>query len=439
MGRLLGLVAITAALSAPLAAAEGSGRKARAHPDWYVGENNGVVQVYVGRTRDGLTEIVLELDTMLAYSNARNYPVRLVNGVPLQVDDGEVDYEYRYYRGRIKTPADGAIIAWAGTIASVGEKIDPHDHAALWRTLTASPHKPFRAKLAELPRWGRPNPIKAKGPKGLDKRAKVVGRERPHYSPEEIPEAAADAASPLTGNKDRFYTVMGLATSGYHPESAKALCEVACGRRFMRGARVYAAMGLGNFAHEMPAKLKESVRARLRRALVDEGMEVPDTLIRTLVTWGDAKFVREVGGDKMRGTYVELEVLSAINDKASTARLWQIHLDIPDAKLAVDARYNRRSMIGRALAGRKDKRGIDILISLLPTEGAPGPQYRSNVYLMVANLVGRDFGYGRGNYRRELEEAAPKMTKWWSENRETFRFEDVRPRLPAGSPRDATR
>jgi len=238
--------------------------------------------------------------------------------------------------------------------------------------------------------------------------------------PSDTAENTRLATSPGTPHAVRFAAVRGLAMSPYTAESANALAQVACDSKAGETTRIYAAMGLSNFTSHLPEDLKTAIRKKLRGALAREGPDTPDGIIRTLLAWGDAPCIHEILGDKLVGHSMEIDVLDALPGEWACERLWQLYLSSPKSRKA--EHYSTKAKIGRVLAMREDKRGIDILIGLLPAESAPSPQYRSNVYNFLALKLRRDFGYKMGNYRPELEQAIPKMIGWWQENRETFTF-----------------
>ena len=230
------------------------------------------------------------------------------------------------------------------------------------------------------------------------------------------------ATSPEADPGARFSAVRALAISPYTVESANALAQVACDANAGETTRIYAAMGLSNFTHALPEDLKSAIRKKLRGALAREGPDTPDGIIRTLLGWGDAACIREILGNRLAGHSMEIDVLDALPGEWACERLWQLYLSCPKGRKA--EHYNMRATIGRALVRREDKRGIDILMELLPAQNAPGPQYRNNVYNLLALKLRRDFGYKGGNYRPELQQAIPKMIDWWQVNRETFAFRE---------------
>ncbi len=225
----------------------------------------------------------------------------------------------------------------------------------------------------------------------------------------------------LSGNHNaQFEAVRQLAIKGYSPKSAQILLKLACESRVPETTRDYAAMGLGNFTNAIPSDEKAAMAQELRAVLVKEKLNIPDGIIRLLGKWGDAVFIFDTFGDQFKGHPLEIDVLSGLKDDRANDRLWQIYQQCP--KLRKSEYYSKRAKIGRALAGKGDIRGIDILITLLPADAAPGPQYRNNVYCFIALKIGNNFGYEDGNYRPELEEAMPKMISWWEQNRSIFRF-----------------
>lgn len=216
----------------------------------------------------------------------------------------------------------------------------------------------------------------------------------------------------------QFEAVRKLAISGYSQEAAQVLTAVATDVKAPENTRAYAAMGLRNFTNRIPADEKDAIQAALRKALQTECEVTPDELIRTLLAWGEARFVQDALGDKLAGHAMEIDVLERSTDASASDRLWTIYRNAPQGKSA--PAYEKRTNVGMALANRNDVRGIDILMTLLPAEAGPGPQYRNNLYHFLALKLGRNFGYGQGNYRSELEQAVPKMLAWWEEHRSSF-------------------
>jgi len=232
------------------------------------------------------------------------------------------------------------------------------------------------------------------------------------------------ATSAATDPRTRFDAVRLLAIGRYTPDGAEALTDVACHRKLGRTTRGYAAMGLRNYSDQMPKEMKAAIKPRLRNTLEAEGDRTPREIILVLTRWGDARYIQEILGEGLAGHSMEIEVLQATPDPAASDRLWQLYQSCP--RSWKPGHYNRRAAIGRALAQRRDKRGIDILIELLDAENAPAPQYRSNTYIRIAVMLGEDFGYKGDNYRPALEQAIPKMIDWWKNNRETFTFRERR-------------
>lgn len=245
-----------------------------------------------------------------------------------------------------------------------------------------------------------------------------IHRVHPGVAPADLTEEVKLAASPDTPPDKRFDAVHKLATSGYTDESAEALTTVACDTNAGETTRGYAAMGLRNFTLQLPEYSKRIIADRLRAIMEKEKADTPDGIIRTLLDWGDARFVSEILGGKLEGHPMEIEILAGTDDRYSTGRLWELYQSCPQSRRS-DI-YNRKAAIGRALVDKGDERGIEILMTLLPANEAPGAQYRHNVYMFIARAIGESFGYSATNYDATLEEAVPKMLSWWAENRNTF-------------------
>lgn len=228
------------------------------------------------------------------------------------------------------------------------------------------------------------------------------------------------ATSPQSTPEAQFSAVRNLAISPYSEERADALAKVACEAKADETTRDYAAMGLGNFTAAMPQEIRLAILGRLRQSLATEAGDTPDGIVRTLLRWGDAVYVEEVLGTKLAGHSMEVEVLQALPGQKASERLWELYLASPKGRKSIE--YNRRAEIGRALATRGDKRGIDILLTLLPAENAPSRQHRLNVFLFLVRTLGRDFAHGSAKGGADLEETAEQMAKWWDEHREKFDF-----------------
>ena len=242
----------------------------------------------------------------------------------------------------------------------------------------------------------------------------------PYLKPGEIPQTAVIIVSAKTPPEERFKAVRGLAISGYTAASARALADVACDKSVDETTRDYAGMGLQNFTGQLPEEDRKLIQQRLRAVLDSERGDTPDGVVRTLIAWNDAPFIHETLGEHLKGHGMEIEVLAALPGQGSCERLWQLYNESPESRKS--APYNRKAKIGRALAEKNDKRGIDVLIDLLPADHAPGHQYRHNVFVYLARKTKQSFGYNAQNYDAALEDAIPKMVVWWQKNKGTFAF-----------------
>ncbi|MBE7496501.1 MAG: hypothetical protein HS117_16275 [Verrucomicrobiaceae bacterium] len=240
------------------------------------------------------------------------------------------------------------------------------------------------------------------------------------------------AAASDTPENLRFYAIWGLAISGYSVDSAEGLIQAAEDHDLSATARGYAAMGLRNFSRDLPPESKGVLRERLRRIVASESESIPDSIIRTLIAWGDAEWIANRLGDQIQGHQMEIEILSALEPPRATDRLLEIYR--ADERQSVRESYNRRAEIGRALLAFHDRRGIDILESLLDAEVVPlsgeqpNHQYRHNVFNAITRAVGQDFGYEHMNFDPSIDEAIRRFRSWWLESRFTFTFpEDDHP------------
>jgi hypothetical protein len=304
---------------------------------------------------------------------------------------------------------------------------------------TAAENKPVKdRKLASTSRPQGTRPAKT--------RTSSAGY--PYLRPEERTLKAREALDPATGDMARFYAVWGLAISGYTREGAEALAIVATGRKYDDTLRGYAAMGLQNFSSSMPPEVRQPIQKQLRKAVEAEMERCPDGVIRALIAWGDADYIREVLGDKLRGSRMEIEVLErASARKQAVDRLWEMRQTLP--KPNSDSEWFLLFRIGGALIKQEDKRGIDILLECLTTRepslaGAQSPTAKTlneesfrqslcNTYAWLARATGQDFGYVSNRWTPELPPAIDKMVAWWNDHRETFEF-SAKPSPPTTAP-----
>lgn len=408
--------------------------------EWTVAENNRIVQIYVGRTTPEGTELVFELASMHFYSNQRLYGCIFVSGQIAYIK--EYNNEDSYVRAVVKLPADGELVAYSGVVKAP-ERIDPHNHAALWQTFVNSAHKPFKARREDLPEWYVINPIKARKARNaqpVKKRSPGLGT-YPYLKPEERAARAKEALDPLTGDRARFYAVWGLAISGYTPEGAEALAKIASAGKYGPTTRGYAGMGLRNFSSAMPEDVRKAIQNRLYVTLEAEKDKLPDGVMRTLVAWGGGDRVREVLGGKLRGHPMEMEVLDGLSSREeAVAALWELYQTAPP--IGSSAGWNRRWRIGAALVHQKDKRGIDVMMECFtvkepwpvknPTPRAEAVniqsfhQCRLGTFTLVARTIDEDFGYeSSSTWSPQLDEAIAKMVEWWKAHRETWNFEEA--------------
>ncbi len=395
---------------------------------WTIAENNPIVQVYAGKaTREG-TVLVFELKTMHFYSNQHLYGCIFVSGRIVMIK--EYNAEDSYVRGVVALPDDGEIVAYAGVVKARG-RIAPHNHAALWNAFVNSPHKPFKAKRGNLPKWYVTNPIKAKKAGAIRSAQKpaMQGQSHPYLKPEQRPAKAREALAAATGDRDRYNAVWGLAISGYCLESAKALVAIAVDRHRDKALRECAAMGLINFRHSMPVYVRRAIQDTLYGALDAEKENLQGGVVQALVAWGDADRVRKVFGDKLRDHPLEVIVLKKISSReTAVARLWEIYQATPMVKSG-SITLGRRWHAGEALIHWKDKRGIDILLECLTAdrgEHANSASLRRSLhgtFGVISSATGKRFGYSiSGNWKPELGKATAKMAEWWEANRKTWCF-----------------
>ena len=389
-----------------------------------VGSLNPILEIYVGEKQtDGKRELVFELESMKFQSNDRNYGCIFVNGRIVMIK--EVNKADSYVRGHVLIPDAGAVIlAYAGVVTHA-DRVDPHNHKALWKAFIDSDSKVFHRHLMGLPRWWVNNPIRARG------NGKPVGRlessKRPEFSQEEKPQRARQALHPDTTEHDRFMLVWGLATSGYSPESADALVKIACDSTESETTRGYAAMGLSNFTLKLPAESKADILRRLQGALEREKGDCPDSILRTILAWGGSADLLATIGKDLRGHSMEIEVLKTAPSEVAIPRLWRMVEAAPKSRKS--RAWMERTNVGYALIAHQDKRGVDILVESIPLDKSPSGQHSNNVFHGLVRLVfHQNFGYNSANYHPSLGEAIPQMARWWSENRESFTWDGAQPK-----------
>ncbi|HAU37504.1 MAG TPA: hypothetical protein DCX07_07265 [Phycisphaerales bacterium] len=223
----------------------------------------------------------------------------------------------------------------------------------------------------------------------------------------------------------------------YSRESAEALDIIACDSQYDVTTRGYAGMGLSNFSNAMPEDVRQSILDRLYGALSAEKEKLPDSVLRTLIHWGEADRVRKVLGQKLRGHPMEIEVLQRIGTrKEAVERLMELYETAPEVTSNIG--WTKRWHVEAALMERQDKRGIDILIecltvnepwpSSLPKEIAWASFHQSlhNTFDRLATIFDDRFGYqAGGTWAPQLDDAIPKMVEWWKANRQTWSFEEA--------------
>jgi hypothetical protein len=252
----------------------------------------------------------------------------------------------------------------------------------------------------------------------------------PEIDVKDKPQVAKLAADSHTPENLRFYAIWGLAISGYSAESADGLAKAMEDTGLGDTARGYAAMGLSNFTSQLPRESKEQFLRRLKAVVVAESQATPDGILRTLIGWGDAQWIAGNLGDGMRGHEMEIEILSALKSEQAKTRLLELYRS--DEMRNERVSYNRRAKVGWALVVFKDKRGVDILDTLLdadavPDAGDPNHQYRHNVFAKITKAVGKDFGYRHMNYDPSIDDSIRRFRDWWLESRYDFRFAEEHP------------
>lgn len=266
----------------------------------------------------------------------------------------------------------------------------------------------------------------------------------PYLTPEQRPQKAREAIDLSTNEKARFNAVWGLAISGYSRESADALAIIAADSKYDATTREYAGMGLSNFSNEIPDVLRQAILDRLYVALSAEKEKLPDSVVQTLINWGEADRVRTALGDKLDGHSMEIQVLQRISSqKEAINRLMELYKAAPDVNSSIG--WTKRWHVGAALIERQDKQGIDILIECLSVKN-PWPseetspqaidfnarsfrQSLHNTFARLATIFDDRFGYeAGGTWAPQLDDAILKMAEWWKTNRDRWSFEEARSR-----------
>jgi hypothetical protein len=263
----------------------------------------------------------------------------------------------------------------------------------------------------------------------------LIGKDQngyPTVAKENMP-AVAEWVMRTKGSSEQYsWAVWGLAISGYSPESAQALMATIEDTSRSEPDRGHAAMGLGNFTSALAPAEKDALKARLRKTLQTEKTKPPDGIIRTLLAWKDAPWLLEVAGERLRGSSMEVEILAKSRSDKAVPRLLEIYGETEPTTVLQS--YYRRAEIGRAVVELKDKRGIDILATLLPKssveDGPSGKQSRNNVFWFLMLHTGRDFEYEYVNYDESLEPAIERFQEWWAQERSSFSFPAEPSRFP---------
>lgn len=271
---------------------------------------------------------------------------------------------------------------------------------------------------------------------------------------EDRPARAREALHPATDAKARFNAVHALTISGYCVESTRALGTIAADAKYKRTTRGYAAMGLWNFTSYIPMDARQTIQSKLLVALKTEQDKMPDSIIRTLIAWGNADKVREVLRETLHGHSMEIEVLQDITSHDQAVKeLLRIYKSAP--AVTTKAGWTKRWHVGAALIHRKNERGIDILMQCLTVE-KPWPidnasprakrsntasfrQSLANTFERIARILDEDFGYEpRGRWTPRLAQTIPTMAAWWRANRQTWSFKKATstaiPKLQKGTP-----
>ena len=242
----------------------------------------------------------------------------------------------------------------------------------------------------------------------------LASNDYPRFDKADYPLAIKEA---LAGS---FRATWGLAISGYSPEAAQALLRIAGDKGLPDGNRRYALMGLRNFRASLSDSQNKQVRQILEGIVAERKTRAGEAEIGWLLDLGGVACIQETLGKDLVGWPHEPLVLQYAPGEAAIERLAEIGEEW--AKAPNEQTFRRSYRAGWALVVRRDKRGVDVLLGMLPVGKGLDPQVRNNIYSFLAREVGQRFGYADGNYRPELEEAARTMRNWWAEHRETFRF-----------------
>jgi hypothetical protein len=385
-----------------------------------VTHENRIVAIYIGDVQpDGKTELVFELVGMSFASSGKSCSCIMVNGQIGWIK--EYNVADSYVRAHVALGDAAELTVYCGTLEHP-EKIDPHDHAALWKGFVASSRKPFVARPADLPKWFVVNPIRQKR---LEGKHVPVPREDTlrialadytrdlRLTKEDVPFVAGEA---VQGN---FQAVRALAVSPHTPESVEALCTVLAAEGMSEGCITYAAMGLRNFISSLSQQEKDRASELCGQQLLARKAKTDTGCIQLLLDLGGAELIRRTMGPELAGAPWEIEVLTKVRGGPAAARLWEIVQAHAAMQTEADAAFVERA--GRALVERGDERGIDALAMLLPRGKAPNQQ-RSNAFNFLIRHLRNDFAYTSANYDPSLEEAVPKFLQWWKANHESYRF-----------------
>jgi len=225
----------------------------------------------------------------------------------------------------------------------------------------------------------------------------------------------------------RSLAVYALAISGYSPESFEALRKIAMDTSMAAHDRDSATMGLQNFWSDLSDAKRKEVRLNFRELHRAQDLESSDQTLRASIIYGNGPWIAEQLGSKLSGHRLEIEIDASLPDPEAMKRLIAKYQTLEGDALPLS--YDSRAEIGRALIEHHDKRGIDILDTLLDAgnvpllqDGAPSHQYRSNVFRFIQRSVGKTFGYEHLNYDPSIDEAIARFRKWWLIERYKFGF-----------------
>jgi outer membrane protein assembly factor BamB len=227
-----------------------------------------------------------------------------------------------------------------------------------------------------------------------------------------------------------------LTRSAYNKEAADAMLMIATRQDWPAHARNLASQGL----HKGDKKQMARVVEALLKTAAKEKAQTPEGILQLLNRLGHADAVYAALGAQFDKKWVgfKIQTLDGLSDpKLAADKLWGIaqSLGPMDKKHRI---YHEYARIGMAIARRRDKRGIDLMVKQLQVKELPiSTKYGDAYTKQVKNAF---FEGRRGNYEhlcglyllryfgpkptneQELNTNIDALGTWWQKNRDTWKF-----------------